>query len=448
MSETNVYKVGYARIDTTPQESVPMAGYGNTSARLSQGVMDPLYATCIAFSDESGKVALVYTIDLINSGKSCTTEIRPAISAATGVPVELIQCSGTHTHAGPDTLNMELESAERYRQFQKVQMVQAAKEAIADLKPAKLYMTSTRTQNLNFVRRYIMEDGSFAGPNYGNWKLRFVAHESEVDNLMQLVKITREGGKDIIICNYGVHQTHTGGMQKLLISADVAGEMRKEFEANQDCLFAYFTGACGNVVPSSNIDEENIVTKFDHVGHGKALAKYALAAQDYQPAAFGPIRARCDVRQYAINHTTDHLADKGREAQELYTATYDRVKANELARSYGFSSVYHAGAVWRRKDRPESEPITLNTLTVGDLAFAMAPYEMFCDNGVEIREGSPFKMTMVCTLANQGSIGYMPTRLAFRNKGYEPDTCAFMPGIGEELAQRFIAMCRDMYEEK
>ena len=50
MKKDSLFTVGYARTDITPSESVPLAGYGNTMQRLSQGVLDPLYATCIAIT--------------------------------------------------------------------------------------------------------------------------------------------------------------------------------------------------------------------------------------------------------------------------------------------------------------------------------------------------------------------------------------------------------------
>ena len=32
-------KAGYARVDVTPDESVPLTGYGNSSQRMSKGVL-------------------------------------------------------------------------------------------------------------------------------------------------------------------------------------------------------------------------------------------------------------------------------------------------------------------------------------------------------------------------------------------------------------------------
>lgn len=441
-------KVGYARAEITPKESVPLAGYGNTSNRMSQTILDPLYATCVAFEDEYGVRALVYTLDLVNGGKTTTTHIRPAISKVTGIPVSHIQVSGTHTHAAPDTLNEQVESVGRYLQYLEEQMVRAAVEALADLKLAKLFLTRTTTKNLNFVRHYLMADGTYTSPNFGKHDQPIVGHESDADPVMQLAKITREGGKDIVLCNFGVHQTNTGGQKKYDVSADIAGAMRKAYETETGCCFAYFTGACGNVNPTSKIDEENVVPKLDHVAHGKALSDYALNAADtYVSASFGSIRTVSATKDYPINHTTDHLAEQGKKVWDLYVESNDRDLGNKLARELGFSSVYHASAVAKRKDMPATDAITINALCVGDLAFALAPYEMFDVNGMQIKEQSPFVMTMILTLANQGSVGYLPARPTFEHGSYASDTCRFTPGIGETMADEFVSILKKLKEQ-
>lgn len=439
-------KAGYSRVDITPMESVPLAGYGNSSARMSEKVLDPLFATCIAFVNEAGEKALVFTVDQLNAGVNTTTEVRPEISKLTGIPVEHIQVSGTHSHAAPDMLNEDEPSIFRYREFYKERMVQAAQEALADVKPASLQLTRTVTCNLNFVRHYLMADGTFAGPNFGNHNQPYVGHETDADPEMQLARIVREGGKDIVLCNFGVHQTNTGGQLKHDISADIAGAMRAEYEACDDCHFAYFTGACGNVNPVSNIKEENIVPDHDHVAHGKALAKYALDARDsYEPASFGAIRGKAVDCVQTINHTTDHLVPQAKEVSDLYTATNDRALANSVGKEkYGFSSVYHANAIILRSKMPQTDTVTINALTVGDLAFAVAPYEMYDTNGKEIKTGSPYKMTFVLTLGNQSSWGYFPTRLSFEHGGYAADTCRFMPGIGEDLSSAFVKLLGEL----
>ena len=438
--------VGYARIDITPDESVPLGGYGNTSGRMSKNILDPLYATCIAFVNEAGEKALVYTVDLINAGITASTEIRPEISRVTGIPVECIQISGTHTHSGPDTVNLQEPSIVRFNEQYKQKMVRAAVEALEDAKPAQLQLARVITKNMNFVRIYLMADGTYAGPNFGNQNQPYVGHESEADPELQLARIAREGGKDIVLCNFGIHQTNSGGAQKFDISADIAGAMRAEYEANDDCWFAYFTGACGNLTPNSRIAEENPVTPKDFVAHGKMMAGYALGARgSYEPACFGPIRGKSYNSIHPINHEYDHMLPQAQEINDLYASTNDRKLANKVAREkYGFSSVHHASSIVRRCQMGAEEVITIDVLTVGDLAFAMAPYEMYDTNGVEIKQGSPFKMTFVLTLANQNSIGYLPTKLNFEHGGYAVDICRFVPGVGEVLSEAYVKMLNEL----
>ena len=90
-------QLGFGRADITPTFPVPLTGYGNEAKRYSETVLDPLYATCLAFTDEDGSTALVYAVDMLYM----SNWIRPVIGEAVGLPVERIQLSGSHTHAGP-----------------------------------------------------------------------------------------------------------------------------------------------------------------------------------------------------------------------------------------------------------------------------------------------------------------------------------------------------------
>ena len=116
-------KLGYARVDITPTESVPLRGYGNTSIRMHTNVLDPLYATCLAFEDENGSQALIYTMDLCSFGTVFNPCIRQALCDATGLPADRILASCTHNHSSPDVDNKEQDSIPRYIAFLKDQMV-------------------------------------------------------------------------------------------------------------------------------------------------------------------------------------------------------------------------------------------------------------------------------------------------------------------------------------
>ena len=63
----HVLKVGFGRTDISPTESVPLRGYGDTLTRMSTSVTERLYATCVAFTDESDNTVLIFHLDLCNS---------------------------------------------------------------------------------------------------------------------------------------------------------------------------------------------------------------------------------------------------------------------------------------------------------------------------------------------------------------------------------------------
>ena len=44
-------KVGFCRKDLTPEGSIALGGYGDDPKRMSEGVLDHIFGTCIAITD-------------------------------------------------------------------------------------------------------------------------------------------------------------------------------------------------------------------------------------------------------------------------------------------------------------------------------------------------------------------------------------------------------------
>ena len=99
--EVTGFCVGFGREDITPEDSVPLSGYGNVLYRMSARVLDPLYSTCVALQDENGERLLIFQLDIINTGASLTDSIRYSVEKATGVPGDHMLINATHTHSGP-----------------------------------------------------------------------------------------------------------------------------------------------------------------------------------------------------------------------------------------------------------------------------------------------------------------------------------------------------------
>ena len=426
--------VGIARTDISPLESVPLSGYGRSSSRMSNNVSEPLYATALALTDEAGSTTIVIGLDMGNM-YSPLPSFRSDVAQAVGLPVEKIMFSATHTHSAPHLSNDDEPTIPRYCQLLKEKLVEAAVAAMADRKEATLSVSAIRTQSMNFVRRYVLEDGTYAGDNYGNFADSPIAcHESEPDRMLQLVKFTREGDKDIIMANFQGHPHRGGGSKNYNCTSDLVYYFRNELEQQLDCVAVYFTGASGNVNCNSRIPEENITV--NHVDHGKALAGYALEALKHlRPVESGAVRMAHTTFVGRCNHTEDHKVEQAKIVVERWkngaSGKEARIGFEDL-----FNSPYHATSVISKAERPETMNVELHALSFGDVSMVFAPFELFSDLGVQIKEGSPFDTTFVCCYANQ-LFSYLPTQLGFDHGGYGPNQCRFEPGTGEKIAQQF-----------
>lgn len=401
----NTLQVGYARVDISPYDaSLPMRGYGDEATRYSTGVADPIYTTCTAFRDGEGNTILLFHNDLIASFADPIGFARRDISKATGIPVGNIMVAATHTHHGPGISNTNNDPAiEKYNKNLREWMLEAAKAAIADLKDAKMYISSVETEGLNFTRHYIMNDGTVAGDNFGSHKSGYAGHVRKADPVMQLVKFTREGAKDVILANFQTHPHRAGGGEIYTkITADLVGTMRDNIEPALNCNFAYFTGASGDVNPSSRIAEENAAK--DYIEQGKMLSDYAVkASQNWAEASVGKVQI--------LPNTFKAEPKEG-------------VKGASDIQQYAFS--------------------------IGEVAFIMAPYEMFNENGEQIKNGSPFKMTFVCTLAND-QVRYIPSTNGYDYNGllsYGANVTRYAKGTGDALAAKYVEMLTELYKTK
>ena len=78
-----------------------------------------------------------------------------------------------------------------------------------------------------------------------------------------------------------------------------------------------------------------------------------------------------------------------------------------------------------------------------DTAIVTLPHEIFVELGIAIKAASPFRTTLVVSLANDLDF-YIPTRRAFEEGGYEPTTCPLQPGCGELLVQTAVRLLNEL----
>ncbi len=433
------FAAGFARVEINPTAAVGMAGFGNTEFRRSTVIEDDLTVSCTAVSDGEN-TALLFSVDVIGLSVQNCNQIYKQLENALGIKSEFIVINATHCHSAPDVASTSDDSIANYLRIFYPAFTKAAKDAVADLDKCEMKIGSGTTTNLNYVRRCFKEDGSFIADCVINLsKAPVVRHETDADNEMQLLMFDRENGKDILLMNWQCHVTAAGGLKKTKISPDFVGALRDKVEKEAGVHFAYHQGAAANIEPNSYIESEP--DHRDYKEHGGLIAEVALEAmKNMEAVPSGKLRAV--KKTVSLAHELDVSGYDLTEAQQIV----DLKNADEFERAktlcieYGYNSPYHAGAVVSRSRRTEtSSTMDISALAIGEIGFAVAPYEMFDTNGMQIKEGSPYAMTFICAYSC-GRYGYIPSAIAWEAGGYEVDTCKYVKGTGELLADEFAGL--------
>lgn len=354
---SGVFSVGYGKADISPEHSVYLRGYGDPKTeRMSTGVAEHLYATCVAIKDASGNQALLISLDLLGCDTGVFRPIREQLAETTGVPFDSIMLCCSHSHTGPDMSDFV------YRDLLEERLLTVAEEAMANLAPATMEITFCRPEGINFVRHYLLLDGTYMGEKVGTIpKAQIYGHYGKADNLLQLIRFNREGDKPVILMNWQGHPMGPSPNSYTTATSNIAGIMRGTVEEALDCYASYFLGGSGNANNNSQIPTE--VSYENYIEVGMALGQEVIKAAE----TFEPVNT--DDIQVAVTY----LNISGVEAD--------------------------AGAPYY-------------AMSFGDVAFAFAPNEIFDTNAMAVRDNSKFKMTFYASCSNE-SYGYLPTDPSF-----------------------------------
>lgn len=430
-------QIGFAKENITPDFSVGLDGHSNWETRRSQSFIDYLYMTCIA-AKSGEETILIYTIDILSMSNSRAESLRQVVTAATGIPGDKIFVGATHCHSAPALQTKDVDNNKYFQQFMAA-AVPAAENAIADLSPATMLTTTTEIDGMNFIRHYEMNDGTYAGPNFGDWTSGIKGHASETDNRMVLVKFDRgEEKKDVLLVNWQAHPDYVTGIGETSISADFPGALRSKLGKDADMEVAYFTGASGNQNPKSEIKSENPKLK-DFKAYGEKLAESAYnALPNLKPVEGEAIKTSRVMLAVDVDHTKDNMV--GQAEQVMAVWNQGSAVANDLAKKLGFVTRYEARAVYNRSKLPLTQEMEMNAFSIGDVGFITGTYEMFSENAKYIRANSPFETTFVIL----GCSGYIPSEDAFGYNAYEAVSATHVKGTAEKLAEQYVTMLKGL----
>ena len=392
-TETGSFMAGYGTADISPQESIYLWGYGDEKEeRMSTTVTERLMVTTIAVTDTEGKTLIFMATDLLQAEAVFAEPVRKAVAEATGVPLDQVMFHCSHNHGGPDP-----RGSATYQTLLTEACVQSAKDAMADRKPAQMFTTFSRPEGYNFVRHYLLASGKYRAEGVGTEaKADIIGHTGQPDNLLQLVKFTREGGKDIVLMNWQGHPRGNDPDPYTAACANYPGVMRTTVANGLDCLPVFVLSGSGNMNNNSQIIEE--VKYSNYVELGKALGQEVIsAAANFQPAETDKLLM-----------TKKYLDPNGKESE--------------------------AGT-------------PLYAFSMGDFAIVTAPFEIFSTNAQAVKENSAFPMTFYASCSNE-SRGYLPTDKPFEfEHSYEVRITRYPKGTAAVVEGMLSTMLDDLFAE-
>jgi neutral ceramidase len=424
-------QAGAAQVDITPPPGLPMYGYFNriTGHQVSSGTLDPLYARVLVLQAGEKRLALV-TLDLGRTFNEAWLE-RLREAAREGSHVDALIVTASHTHAGPNILDVYPDGHPPAWEDEALEKITGAIHgASLGLVPARLG-TGHGDAYIGYNRRSVSPDGSVTML----WSNPEKVAGGTVDSTVGVIRVDREDGTPIaILVNYACHPVVLGP-ENLKYSADfvgpMAGTVAAAFDGKPVCFF--LQGAAGDINPyfAGTPPDKDPASKLEWTGH-ELGAEAARVAKEIQT------KASADS---SLDFADDVIVFPWRwEPQRFHDG---------LVRANGPLIFQDHAGVLAATPLPRELALHVTTLLIDrKIAFVGMPGEPFVDFQVDWHGRCPAQSSFFLGYTN-GYYDYFPTLLAATQGGYgaaDSDTYVAV-GAGERMLNQALVRVHEMLGE-
>ncbi|HVK14826.1 MAG TPA: hypothetical protein VM597_39175 [Gemmataceae bacterium] len=413
---------GAYAMDVTPKK-FPVSVNGGFSDVQAAAAHDPLHARCLVLDDGQTKLAIA-VVDSCMIPRELVADAKARAKKLTGIPADRILISATHTHYAPTVAGVfQSEPDADYVRYLAEKIAAGIAAAHDRRAPARIGFGRARDETNVFIRRWKREHAFIPADPFGNTTDRvqmnpghqakgLVESAAVPDPEICLVSVQTRAGKPLaLLANYSLH--YVGGNPAL--SADYFGAFADRVKQLVAAGETDFVGIMSNGT-SGDVNNINFAGAGLDRGPGERIKVVADSVAKKAAEACAAIEYRSDVTLAAA---TTELALGVRKPT---TADLDRAR-KILNEQKGKPSLTGSAAVYARESTllakyPDTVPVTIQALRIGDIGIAAIPCEVFAEIGLQIKKTSPLKNTFTIELAN-GYNGYLPTPAQHALGGYE-----------------------------
>lgn len=428
VTEANEFRIGRSAVDITPEIGTPMQAPQRPpfEIKLAEPAHDPLQVKAVVLSVGEQKAALV-VCDLTSIPIAMIEAARRQIAATTDVNPHSVMISATHTHTTPQIRPRFVTKADEAGRRKTAAYVESLPRRIAEavrlaneqLQPVQASVAIGHEDTISFNRRFVMRDGTVqTNPGKAEPALlrQIVRPEGPIDPAVGVVTLDTASGETLAtLVNFAIHLDTMGGGRP---SADFPFQIAASLASvrGPQMLTVFAPGAAGNINHYDLLDPERV-----HRVKGSE-----------ESSRIGTVLAAEVLRSY--RRLQPLKTASLRVAREVVRLDMPEEKGRSLAAKYPSTSRFFDGelTVFNESGKQQFDA-EVSVIALGDeLAWVGFPGEMFVEHGLALKRASPFRYTMIHTLAN-GSIGYIPTRKAYSQGAYEDTATRCAPGSGEKL---------------
>jgi neutral ceramidase len=435
----NPLLAGAARTNITPPLGVAIEG--SFSPVFADHILDELYANALVLNDGDGTSEIAWVaVDVCQLPTVLYNEIAAEVERACGIPKARLFVTSSHTHSSATVGNVVMghEWVDwAYVAYLKKQVVTAILMAQRNKQPAVLGAARAHNARHVFNRRLRKPEGGIIMNWFNQTALQGCLPAGPVDPELHVLKIAHPETKQPLafIVNYPLHNNAASAI-KTAISADFSGVMAEALRRvyGPYVVTLFLPGAMGDINwidPHTTHERSTLYREI-----GLSLAGTVMQA-DYD-------MAYVDAPRLELRQTVLRIPEREWDANALSDKDVFQLEENE--ESIKRSPFHQAYVAWQAQGAPPLQifDVDMRVLVLSDhIAIATNPSEFFVELGLAVKAQSPFKHTLVSTLTN-GNAGYVPTRQAFMDGGYEvkkyPENSFLDVSAGEQMVAASVGL--------
>ncbi|GEM_PF-1471439 len=401
IKEQGYLQGGAARVSITPP--VPATRW---DGKQLERVARDLFVRAVYLSDGTNRV-IIALCDLLGLSRPLVARMRESVEAATGVPGANVMIACTHAHGTPDTIGCGYEE-QGYLASLVLNVARAAEQAVTSARPARMGWVRVPIRGLAKSRRVRLKNGRAFTVRYSvpsTWRVSadLIDGRGSIDPDLTVIRIEDLKGRPIAgLSTFGCHPSIALATNE--VTGDYSGEAMAGLERLFDgsAFFLCMTGAGGDVDPTFEVPPWGPRDQRSAARLGRIFLAQVLEV--FERAPIQELSGVASVRRpVKIPAREDWLS--------LLTEEQDRM-CQEFAGQWEMS-----GAV---REVLESRTVAteVQAVRIADLVLVGLPGEVLVEMGQVIKSQSSGASVAIVELAND-DIGYIPTRKAFAEGGYE-----------------------------